>query len=277
MDRIELEDNGFPFSAASVRFMQSAQASGLTNLCKALGNNFIAWGCEVSGGSISAGAVVVDGEIIPFAAGAYNAKFKIEETSTSVTYQDQVQRAAYFTRVASCSANGSYTLANFPRMKAVLEALLETPSYTESEWVDIAFNSSYSWTDISRGEGCSDHDWYEDDIFSTTSSGSQFKAKRTADGTVRLIGGHKRPSVGETPGPYVYATLPEGFRPSSDRMVKVTWYTLRVDLIASESTYTLLRREGYATVKPNGDIVIPALVTDHGHSFAPLFSDSFHL
>ena len=257
MNRIELEDNGFPFSADTVRFMQSAQSEGLKNLCKAIGDNFIAWGCEVSGTTISAGAIVVDGEMIPFEAGTYNAKFKIEETSSSVIYQDQVQRSAYFTRKAVCSANGSYTLANFPRIS-------KAKVYTESGWTTVPFDNTGTWADSSAAmDGTT--------IAETAMDDNVLKANRLPSGQVVLIGGGKyRSDLASDPAEYPYAQLPEGFRPSSLRYVPVTGYGRYNGL-----TYTLV---GYAWIYPNGLINLPADFCGSGNvTYSPLFNCVFDL
>lgn len=252
MNRIELEDNGFPFSADALRFLQNAYTQAIGNICKANGENYIVWGCEVVGNTISAGAIVVDGELMPFAAGTYNAKFKVEETSTSVTYMDQVQRPAFFTKTASCSANGSYTLANFPRL-AGGGFKYEPIGWTNLEWSSL----------MQEGQDLYDTAHNEDhNTQLAPSSDLSLKVRRNSDGEVllRFGGGMAEDWNMETATTRVMTTLPEAFRPKSEKVVPCRYFCIGVGFWYADLT---------VTVKTNGEVVADSASDNNNNLIQP--------
>lgn len=252
MNKIVLEDNGFPFSATAVRFLQTAASDGIKNLAKAFGEDCILFGCDVNGNAISAGAIVVNGEVIPFEAGTYNAKFTIEETTASVTYKDNVQRAAYYTRVARCSATGSYTLANFPRIRTVKQ-------HTPIDWAALTYDSAVS------------NDAPSSSVI-TSMFGSELKAKMSANGDVAICGGGKFRS---TTSAYTYTTLPASMRPKSERLIPVTAF-VSSNTAGRTSLTTIV---GMAKVQTDGKVVIPAELATNGaqEAIAPFFNAVFNV
>lgn len=251
MNRIELQDNGFPWTAKAVRFAQAMTTDNVRMLCKIFGDNFIAYGVAVSGQAVSAGAIVINGELLPFEAGTYNAKVAIEETSESETYYDDTQRNAFFTRKAKCSATGSYNLADFPRIGV-------KHSYTESAWVDVPQNPDLQTRSTSGSHAIGLPKFH--------SLEGTLKAKRTLNGDVFVYGGGKYMASEESES-YVYGTLPSGFRPTSDRIVQV--------LAEGEGTGSFGVFVGFATVKPTGEIVIPADMQHGNYATYIYFNTSF--
>lgn len=260
MNRIELQDNGFPWTAKAVRFAQAMTTDNVRMLCKIFGDNFIAYGVEVSGQAVSAGAIVINGELLPFEAGTYNAKVAIEETSESETYYDDTQRNAFFTRKAKCSATGAYNLADFPRIDV-------RHTYTESAWVDVPQNADM----FSASTSISDRPVMLPPYSGSGSAGAlegTLKAKRTADGRVFLFGGGRGMDGAEAED-FVYGTLPAGYRPTSDRIISVlTGYEW------SSSSNLIV---GYATVKASGEIIIPAVLHSRGNLNRIYFNSSFDI
>lgn len=258
MNKIQLEDNGFPFSAKSVRFMQEASAEALKDLCKALGGDFIAYGCEVSGNSISAGAIVYNGEIIPFEAGTYNAKYSIDEVKEDVSYQDGTVRPAYVTRVARCSASGDKSFTVLQRFDDLMRHKVGLKNYAESAWTSVSFDANVTETPQVGGV--------------TGMITGELKARRCTDGSVTLIGGGK---VRYTTSAYVYCTLPMGMRPSGIRYIPVTAY-ISSNLAERQNAHTLV---GVAEVGTDGTVTIPAEMATTGQQeyIVPFFGASFKL
>lgn len=256
MDRIELEDNGFPFSAKAVRFLQGITSGAVESLCRMHGDNFIAYGCGVAGNRIEEGAIVVDGEIIPFAEGTYNQKFDIEENAESVVYKDGTQLPAYYTRVARCTANGKYELANFPRIRTVKR-------YEAIGWTEVPFSdqANYEETRVLSVTDMFNH---------YNGTPKALKASRDTGGTVSLCGGGRYGYVSSRAGSYVLATLPQAFRPASDKLVPVLAQVMMGDG-ASSGIYA-----GFATVKVNGNIVIPEELIS-GNGIIPYFNSQFSI
>lgn len=98
MNKLNLFDfPRFPLSTETLEFMQ--QMTLLTAKLASLGgNSYILSGCTVTGSAVSAGVVVIDGEILPFVAGTVETYIVIEETNRSVTAESQVYANIYVSR-----------------------------------------------------------------------------------------------------------------------------------------------------------------------------------
>jgi len=84
------------------------------------GNNYILYGCELSGSNRTAGAVVIGGELMPFEAGA-------NATKVQVTGE-----AAKRTLKAKCASTGTIDFAALRRIPASVKA---APQPKDSDWV----------------------------------------------------------------------------------------------------------------------------------------------
>ncbi|GGB14243.1 hypothetical protein [Mucilaginibacter rubeus] len=113
------QPGGFPFDQGVLQFMQDCinTAASAANLS---GPMSILSGCVASGGSVSNGVVVINGEILPFTGGVAQAKVIIMEEATSLTFEDNVSRTVKYVRTAKFGDNGvsSYLWANFKRNTA---------------------------------------------------------------------------------------------------------------------------------------------------------------
>ena len=126
MDKLEIQGQGFPVKKKMFEFMQNAYSEAIQHLCKTFGDNLILYGCELVGNNRTAGAIVVNGELLPFEASPDNAKILIEETVENAVYEDSVSRPAYITRTAKCSSIGTVNLGDLKRVG-------EIPKNTEWE------------------------------------------------------------------------------------------------------------------------------------------------
>lgn len=106
------KDN-FPLSSDTMEMMQ--QMIGLSaNMALLGGSNYILSGCVDDGnGNISAGLVVIGGEILPFEAGTKKAKITIEQTSKALTAFGVEYPEAYLYRTAKFSDTGNYNWYDF--------------------------------------------------------------------------------------------------------------------------------------------------------------------
>lgn len=106
MNRIDYtQPGGFPLDQDVLNFMQgniflAAQAAALG------GQNCILSGCEVVGGNVSNGYVVIAGEILPFVGSPKDEKVVIVEQAEDLNYEDGVSRPAQLTRYATCGDDG---------------------------------------------------------------------------------------------------------------------------------------------------------------------------
>lgn len=270
MNRIELENEGFPFTADSVRFMQTAYSDAIKNICKTIGPDFIAWGCEVIGDNITEGAIVINGELIPFESGSYNSKVIVEEKSEMVTYYDQISRPAYFTKKARCSELGTYKLADFPRPKKQIPL-------PETDWLDVPLVVTSQGTLIPEAQ-TGPYVFFADKF--KFSGERKLQAKRTATGQVMLKGGLIIPTVKRTP--YHYATLPEEVRPQRDIVIPVTAVSFKTfdnTEHGKYANYSAAYTFGYATITRDGLIILEEIFSEsfEGIERYPIFNCVFNI
>lgn len=113
MNRIDLSNlGGFPLEQDTLAFMQSDYQAALSAIARLCGDKTILYGVEVNGGNVSPGWISYNGELILFQGGATGNYVVIEETPTQVTFEDNVQRDAYFTKTAKCGAVGAFLLTD---------------------------------------------------------------------------------------------------------------------------------------------------------------------
>jgi hypothetical protein len=76
------QTGGFDFFLDDLRYLDNALRDALTNVLRAFGDNFIIQGCDVVGANISAGYLMLNGEVIKVDAHAKTGDYY----STSITY-----------------------------------------------------------------------------------------------------------------------------------------------------------------------------------------------
>ena len=105
--------DSFPLSADTMEMMQ--KMIGLNaNMALLGGLSYILSGCTDDGsGNISAGMIVVNGEILPFEAGAKKAKITIQQTSKALAAFGVDYPEAYIYRTAKFSDTGEYNWSDF--------------------------------------------------------------------------------------------------------------------------------------------------------------------
>jgi len=131
MNRINIQrEDGFPVQRRTFDFLQDAFGSAIEHLCRVHGDNLILHGAVVGGTTISAGAVVINGELLPFeqsfigGGGTQNARIEIVERTEPVIYQSGELLPAYVTRVARIGVGGTIpfsALRRIPRPRAQTE------------------------------------------------------------------------------------------------------------------------------------------------------------
>lgn len=87
MNSIKLDQSDLAITSTMLEFMQDSLAE-LQKLSAIGSDNYILSGCVVNGSSVSAGYVVVNGELLEFKAGNLSAYFLIRETETEVAIQE---------------------------------------------------------------------------------------------------------------------------------------------------------------------------------------------
>lgn len=102
---------GLQFTQESLDFMQQSTETLHTlarTICTMEGHQFlIVSGCETQGATVSAGIVILDGELLPFAGGAAKACVQIEETREKAEFMDGQPKEVYVSRKVVFSDNGT--------------------------------------------------------------------------------------------------------------------------------------------------------------------------
>lgn len=118
--RIDLTNlGGFPFTQASLDFMQSSYREAFKGIAKLCGDKTIITGVVNTAGVLSDGWISYNGELIPFVGGAATAGVVVQETATQVQFQDNVNRDAYFTKVAFCGSPQTFAFADLRRLNTL--------------------------------------------------------------------------------------------------------------------------------------------------------------
>lgn len=86
--------------------MQHCYSSGIENICKAIGNNVILQGCEVTGGNIANGVLILNGEVLPFEGGANLGFVAVQQMATNELYHYYGGQPFYHTRKAVTALSG---------------------------------------------------------------------------------------------------------------------------------------------------------------------------
>jgi microcystin-dependent protein len=117
MKRIELFDEDFPFTPKTVRFLQEIPTEALVELAKTFGDNSILYGCAEISGNITAGAVIINGEILPIDSQVLKQYIVIEETVEDAIYKGDVPNPAYYTRIAKLSDSGTILFSSLNKVQ----------------------------------------------------------------------------------------------------------------------------------------------------------------
>ncbi|WP_346236164.1 hypothetical protein ABDK00_016845 [Niabella insulamsoli] len=119
MNTLKLDnEGGLLFYQDVLAFMQSGMKAALTGICKAIGDNVIISGCEITGGNISAGLMVIGDEIVAFSGGVNGGFVAVETNTVDAMYEDEVPRPLYQS-VTAVPAGAGIPIANFVRISTL--------------------------------------------------------------------------------------------------------------------------------------------------------------
>lgn len=129
MNKLDIvRDNDFPVTAKTFRFLQDTYQE-FQHLGRLYGSNCILYGCELLGGNRTAGALMINGELIPFLQSPNNTKIKVFEEIENAIYKGGESLPAYYTRYAKCDITGNIVLADLPRV-----VIKTAPQPKETDW-----------------------------------------------------------------------------------------------------------------------------------------------
>lgn len=108
---------GYPLTQQDHEWLQSSYRSAFSMIANLAGDQVILTGMEEAGGEVTAGWISINGELVPFAAGAIGTgEFRLQETAVSRTFNDGVAKDVRFEKVAIFSAGGPYNYADLVRI-----------------------------------------------------------------------------------------------------------------------------------------------------------------
>lgn len=130
MDKYIAQGAGFPADNEFLMMIQSIIGE-VAQLSSIGGENFILKGCELAGGNVSDGWMVLGGEVVRFIGGPLDAQVHITEQVETASYLEDInpvdgqgdEKDAYFTRTASFGNTGESVTdwADLKRIKPLIE------------------------------------------------------------------------------------------------------------------------------------------------------------
>lgn len=143
-----LKYNSFPVSSETLQFMQSMILMS-ARIASLGGDNYILDGCVDTGANVSAGTLVIGGEIIPFDGGAKTTYVVVSETKTTVQVYDTAYEGVYTTRKAIFgSGSGQLAWASFKRITDIVTLSNSLQQLSES-FSNHTADHTVAWSKIS--------------------------------------------------------------------------------------------------------------------------------
>lgn len=115
---------GLPVTQYTFAFMQAAFTDTINAIAALLGPNAILSGVTVVGSNVSAGWVLINGEILPFEAGVKTDFVEVYETVAQRTYADNADKDVYYTRKARCVVTGPISFASLQQASIVPKGVI---------------------------------------------------------------------------------------------------------------------------------------------------------
>jgi hypothetical protein len=124
MDQLNVAANGYPLNNDTARHLNRMTQHPTEALALAMGDNTIVSGIVDDGTNITAGYVVIAGELLPFRAGASQPNVEVIEEVTNGFYDDgtTVSRPVRTVRYARATASGSLAISSFTRLLPLQKA-----------------------------------------------------------------------------------------------------------------------------------------------------------
>lgn len=121
MDKLILNNTGGLLAVQEVyKYMQQCYAGAVGYITGMYGNNVILSGCDVVGGDISSGVVIINGELLPFIGGELKTGISLHISSANESYRHLAPQSFYLTRAAIPDDLGT-PLASFVRLKKIAD------------------------------------------------------------------------------------------------------------------------------------------------------------
>jgi len=116
-------------------FMQNTYSPLLAAITSALGDNVIVSGCVQTASNVSAGWIILNGELLPYAGGVYAPNFTMQEVVTNEQFDDGTQKGVYHVRKAVMTISGGVPFSSFAQIKS-LAAFRTLPTAAGSDYTE---------------------------------------------------------------------------------------------------------------------------------------------
>lgn len=135
---------GYPLAQEDLNWLQSSYRNALGALANLVGDKVILTGMVEGGGNVTAGWISLNGELIPFAAGAIGTgEFTVTDTPTALVFNDGNSKEVLFEKIAQFSAGGAYAYADLKRIDTLKLGLV--PTGLISMWSGLIANIPTGW------------------------------------------------------------------------------------------------------------------------------------
>ena len=159
MNNIIFQEGGFPLHTDTLEFMQATYGDALRFLAAVGGDNYILYGCEDLGGAINDGAVVINGEVLPFKRSTKQPNVVIRETKKALVYEDGDSKDSFISRwvefgsgVNQVAWSSLKRIENLQELKAKIEHHQHTiPTGLISMWSGQSVPQGWALCDGSSG------------------------------------------------------------------------------------------------------------------------------
>lgn len=114
---------GYPLSQKDLDWLQVSYRGALAGISGLIGDKVIISGMMEVSGTIDAGWISINNELVPFAAGTIaTGEFIIDETSETLVFKDGNSKIVRYERVARFSVGGPYQYADLKRPSTIKDA-----------------------------------------------------------------------------------------------------------------------------------------------------------
>lgn len=146
---------GYPLSQEDFDWLQTSYRNALAALANLVGDKVILTGMVEGGGNVTAGWISLNGELIPFAAGAIGSgEFAVADTATPLVFNDGNSKDVLYEKIAQFSAGGAYDYADLKRIDTLKLGLV--PAGLISMWSGSIANIPAGWALCNGANGTPD-------------------------------------------------------------------------------------------------------------------------
>jgi hypothetical protein len=143
---------GYPLAEQDLEWLQDSYRDAFAAIAGLCGDATIIMGMQEAAGNVTAGWISLNGELIPFLPGSIGTgEFTIQETSTSLVFEDGTTHNVLFEKVAVFSAGGTYNYNNLKRIEALKFGLVPRGAIVMWSGAIVAIPATWQLCDGTNG------------------------------------------------------------------------------------------------------------------------------